>query len=408
MENNNNMVELFWRGIQEGNLSQVRDCVSTTPLLVNAVHPEQKLSAFEMALAAGYQKIAQALMETPDFDLDLPQHNPLRIAIELGYLDLAQELLNQGANPNYRPRGMSSALLLCLEREYFNLAELMVVKGAEVDIRNDAGWTPLIWASVKGHLKTVEFLLNHRASIHICNNEGWNAITGAYFKKRLDIVQILKEEGAVFSERFKQAVLFSAFENGEQELVLELLQDGVSPDSTDTQGESILAKAVNKGDMRLIDALIPQANVNVRDASGVPVIALLAQHGYAEQVKAVLSRGADVNLKSKMGNTALILACRYNQLETAKLLLDNGADINAVNTQKMTALMTAAEIGALELVKLLFGYKPNLLLTDDKGRTAKKWALDKAPKLNSGALRDSSFEAIAKLLTLPGHYVNDR
>lgn len=137
---------IFWDAVRLGDVATFKQQLVELPDLVNAVHPEEKLSAFEIALASGFVALAETLLEYAEFNLNHAQHNPLRLAVELGFVELAERLLHMGALPNYRPRGMSSALLLCLEKEYYDLAELMIAKGAEVNIRNDKGWTPLIWA----------------------------------------------------------------------------------------------------------------------------------------------------------------------------------------------------------------------------------------------------------------------
>ena len=199
--------------VMQGDSTKVKELVAQKPESVNFICEESGKSLFEIALEAGYSNIATTLLKSEEFDLNLPAHNPLRITIALGYIELAKELLNLGANPNYRPEQISSSLLLCLENEYFDLAQLMVDKGAEVDIRNNKGWTPLIWTSIKGRKLAVDFLIKNGANINICNNDGWNAITGAYFKNRKDIVNILSKEGAVFSARFSEAALLSSYQS---------------------------------------------------------------------------------------------------------------------------------------------------------------------------------------------------
>ena len=48
-------------------------------------------SAFEIAISSGYSKIANLLIECPEFDINLSGHNPLRLAIDLGFIDIAHQ-----------------------------------------------------------------------------------------------------------------------------------------------------------------------------------------------------------------------------------------------------------------------------------------------------------------------------
>ncbi|MGI2030300.1 ankyrin repeat domain-containing protein [Endozoicomonas acroporae] len=271
------------------------------------------------------------MIEQDCFDPDFGRTSPLQLCIEKGHLSLAQMLLERGANPNIGTAESASALLSALEHEYFDLAELMVAKGAEVDVRNDKGWTPLIWAAIKGRKQAVEFLIKHNADIHACNNDGWNAVTGAFFKKRTDIVELLKQKGAVFGARFAEAALMSAYQDGNLRLVNELLDSGVSASISDETGESLLAKAMGRGDRDIVIRLLELgADPNARcNNESMPLLVLAATDGDLELVEKFIVAGAGVNLSSSKGRTALWRAACNNHIEVVNLLLKHGANPNA-------------------------------------------------------------------------------
>ncbi len=378
------------------------------PALVNNVS-EQGLSVFEALLNAGYTKVAAEFIELDTFDVNHAGHNPLRISVATGCVDIAIKLLNQGSNPNYRPEGMSSALLLSLENEYFDLAEHMVELGAEVDIRNAQGWTPLIWASMKGRQKAVEFLLSHGANIHACNNDGWNAVTGAYFKKRTVIVELLLSKGAVFGAKYAEAALLSAYDNGYKDVALHLLEEmQTSPNIADDKNITLLAKAIEKGDWPFAKQLLEKgADANVVCSNGLPVIAELAKNGQDEMITLFLQQGADIHLASASGHTALYEAALNNQIETVKLLASKGANINKQTKRGWTALISAASKGLLEMVELLLALGANTELQTEKGSAAKAIALANAPRTERyKSLADTAYKTIAEKLTLPGHFID--
>jgi len=400
------MRELFSL-IENGDVKTLITAVEEDSDQVNVVSIDG-LSLFEALLNAGYTTAAEHFMSLPKFDINHQGHNPLRIAVAMGCIDLARSLLEKGASPNYRPEGIASALLLCLENEYFDLAELMVEQGAEVDIRNDQGWTPLIWASLKGRRKAVDFLIEHGANIHACNNDGWNAVTGAYFKKRTDLVNLLLGKGAVFGARYAEAALLSAYENGYGDVVSHLLDEfNTNPNVTDAANISLLAKAVDKGDWDFVKTLLEKdADVNLTDVDGVPVLAVLAGNGHKELIALLLEKGADIHLASESGLTAIYLAAKNNQLDTLQFLIERGADINVQTTSGWTPLMVAAARGYLAIVQSLVEAGANQALMTEKNQTAKTIAYSNAPRIDgisSRGMESTVFKTIVTILTLPGH-----
>lgn len=405
------VAQQYFDAIHHGNLPAIKPLLADHPSLVNLVDEQNNKTAFELALAGGMSKIAWLLIESESFDVNHQGHHPLRVAIDLGFLDLAEHLLEKGSNPNYRPEHMSSALLLCLEKEYFDLAELMVKHGAEVDIRNDKGWTPLIWAAIKGRKAAVEFLLGHGANIHLCNNDGWNAITGAYFKKRIEVVDTLKKAGAVFGASYSEAALISAYNNGYLDIVDSLLEQGVNPNVCDDNGESLIIKAAENGHHALLKKLVEyQADVNCRNASSLPLITILAKDGHTELVKLVLDAGADVNLADSGGITALYRAASFNHVATVQLLIERGANFNATTKKgKWTPLMIAAEEGYQRIVEVLLEAGANTQLMNNDNKTAKTLTRKLAPRTGTfkdGQLKDCAYKEILELLTLPGHFID--
>lgn len=393
--------------IASGESQALITALETDPLLINVVS-EDGLSVFEALMKAGYTRTAAHIVELPEFDIDHVGHNPLRIAVAVGSLDIAHTLLQKGSTPNYQPEGMASVLLLCLENEYFELAEFMVAQGAEVDIRNEHGWTPLMWASMKGRREAVDFLLRHGANIHACNNEGWNAVTGAFFKRRKDIVDLLLEKNAVFGAKYAEAALIAAYQKGNVDVVSYLLKDLlVNPNVADESSVSLLAKAVVNADWQLVTLLLEKgADVNEMDAKGIPLLALVSKNGNDEIIRKFLAEGADINLRSEGGESAVYLAAKHNQIESVRLLLNQGADINVQNAEGLTPLMIAANRGYLAMAELLVQQGANIELLSKNGNTAKKVALLNAPRTRQKHLAEGAHKAIAEELTLPGHHID--
>jgi ankyrin repeat protein len=71
-----------------------------------------------------------------------------------------------------------------------------------------------------------------------------------------------------------------------------------------------------------------------------------ARAGDADEVRALLDRGADVDGRDANGATALVAAAYGNHVEVARLLAEAGADVNAKDeTEQSAYLIATSEVG---------------------------------------------------------------
>jgi uncharacterized protein len=385
----------LFESINIGNKNAVLEVLNESAAELNNID-DSGLCPFTIALQKGFKSIARIILNKPCFDIDQLNAQPLRASIELGYLDFSQELLRKGANPNFS-KGNKFPLLIALECEHFDLASQMLECGAEINIRNEQGWTPLIWASIKGRTDIVQFLLAHGADVHICCNDGWNALTGAHFKNRTDIAALLKEKGATFPSKYAEAALLSSFEAGYLDVSEDLVKQGTNVDIADGEGNSLLMKAIIRGDDSFVKLLIEHGlDVNAKDSNGVTALMLLAKTSKVELLELVISAGASVNQKTKKGRTALWFATATNNQPVVSKLVSSGADIDSAKSNGWTSLMLAAQSGIPSCVKLLLDLGANPALKTEKGSTAHDIAISNRPVLSN----DENYERYKKTIAL--------
>lgn len=161
---------------------------------------------------------------------------------------------------------------------------------------------------------------------------------------------------------------------GDKSDLIDLLRRGVEVDSSDANGNTLLALAARQGNSELVTLLLKaRANPAIANRYGEDALLLAAYHGHLAVVKQLVLAGVDIN-RAK-GWTPLGYAAFQGREEVADYLLDQGADVNVALDNGTTPLMLAARNGHLGLVKLLLEYKADTTLRNDAGLSAKDWAL---------------------------------
>jgi ankyrin repeat protein len=86
------------------------------------------------------------------------------------------------------------------------------------------------------------------------------------------------------------------------------------------------------------------------------------ENGRANEVAALIAKGADANATPADGNAPLILAARRGDVQTARVLLAHGAEVNVGEdfTHQCPPLQGASATGNVEMVKLLLANGANV------------------------------------------------
>eukprot|EP00808_Paulinella_micropora_P010575 g72662.t1 len=166
--------------------------------------------------------------------------------------------------------------------------------------------------------------------------------------------------------------------NGNLQRVKDLLAQGVSADSEDSDGFPALVNAGFKGHTAVAEALLTaRANVHVTDPNGNTALILAGINGQTATAQALLAAGAHTEAKNKEGNTALILAGCFGHRAIAQALLAAGAHIEAKDNLGDTALTLAGYNGQTATAEVLLAAGANIDHKGDEGKTALEWAREK-------------------------------
>jgi ankyrin repeat protein len=268
---------------------------------------------------------------------------PLHVASGRRHVDVAQLLLEHGADTKAVDSGKSTPLLRASQGGYVELARILLEHGADTEIRDFKKHTPLLLASKDGHVELSRTLLEHGADTEARNDR-------------------------------KYTPLLLAAEWGHVEVVRVLLEHGADTDARQERGSGALELPSLHGHVEVVRVLL-EHGADVKGRGWLNQTPLHYAEG-EEIARLFLKHGADANALDFMGQTPLHQASERGRVGAARVLLEHGVDVNARDANSATALHLASRPkysiwgrGHPDVVRLLLQYNPDVRARDDKGQT---------------------------------------
>ena len=369
-------------------------------------------------------------------------------AAEDGDADAVCEYLRRGANIEAQKTGnLRTALMIAALDGHADVAELLINNGADVNYRGgnggyggrpnpgrwrdypDSNWPALLYAAGwNGNVAVARLLLDNSANIELGDDRNRRPLWEAAFNGHLDMMELLLDRGADVNGADVWGITplhapgpHYGYPGDPEwpyaaEVAEYLISRGANVNALDTWGRSPLdlyagwnhpnaAAVVREAGGRCFVETGPLCEVAV--ATPEPVVgtvvasdtvcaagslsadgmtqaqldAGLLSAAAANNMAGVceyLRRGANVDAEgpsdTMLRETALINAAVYGRLEMARLLLNNGADVGAKVRDRgksdMTALIYASAAGHADVVELLLDEGAEIDATDSRRRGA--------------------------------------
>ncbi|RTE84485.1 hypothetical protein BHE90_000848 [Fusarium euwallaceae] len=262
-------------------------------------------------------------LEDPNMTVD-DQSTILHLAIESGCLSLAFELLSKGANPNNgrNARGHPSPLQIAVHHNFIDLAQRLVELGADPDVDFEDG-LPLIFLAIKSSYWGLfhALLLRDPFSGDQRHEPSFDAASHYICKMPFD-------------PQFSVPALLALF------------QRGANINLRNEAGETPLLLAIREGSRELMNELFQYgADPTIGDNIGIRPLHY-AEDAYT--IRYLLQRGASLNAATNRDQvTALMVAAHRGRAEAVDALLNEGANPDpCLNTHTH---VIAREIGVLDL-----------------------------------------------------------
>ncbi|KAM7220562.1 Ankyrin repeat-containing domain protein [Rhypophila decipiens] len=345
----------------------------------------------------GHVTVAQLLLNTCDGRISKDHEKRYRSyclewAAENGNTEMAEQLLEEGADVNIRDSLQMTPLHLSIRNGHTVISEILLDRGADIEARDDdkSGETPIMWAIERNRPKLVEFFISKGANLRKCDRLGRNPLIRAIHGGREEMIEVILKSDADFQGKDERP--------DEGDVARDLIPKSPAlVDMPDREGETPLYLAASLGAPGMVKLLLNAgASIEPRPNTWSAIYGA-ARCSDPAVFTLLLDKGADPNRKCKYGWTALAAAASMGATDMVEALLEAGAEINTSDAWGMTPLYRAVEAGHLSAV--------DALLSSEAACAIKaKGGMGETPLLRAALL--GNLAVVGRLCQAPGEWVN--
>ncbi len=243
-------------------------------------------------------------------------------AVLLNDVELARARLDEGADVNTGEGEYDGPMLkIAAELGYLDMVDLLLDRGANIESMDDLGQRPLLSAARYGRTEVVRRLLDRGADINADDWSGQTALSNAAIEDHHDTYDLLLSRGA------RRGVV-DALARNDIELLIEKLGDESDVDWL-TDGRKRLAMlAAGRGNVAAVGLLLDRGAVHLKKGfigEDHSLLAEAARRGHVEVAQLLIDRGADLNAVGRDELTPLAWAIQEGRDDVAALLRHAGA-----------------------------------------------------------------------------------
>jgi ankyrin repeat protein len=126
---------------------------------------------------------------------------PLRVACGDQMKDMAEFLIEKGADVDAGGPGTSPPLIIAVRSQYKDIVRLLLEKGANPNVRLGGGKHILFVAAQSGDLDIIRLLVAHGADVNATNNQGQTILFYDFVLKDNELLTLTLDKGANINVR---------------------------------------------------------------------------------------------------------------------------------------------------------------------------------------------------------------
>ncbi|KAK4069615.1 uncharacterized protein Triagg1_7039 [Trichoderma aggressivum f. europaeum] len=267
----------------------------------------------------------------------------LHLAVQFELYEAISMLLKNGCDINGRHGLEATPLLMAINNGYMGIAEMLLDNGAHMGA--GSGQSILYVAVAMGPINYSERFVQKLIAKGIDDGEDFSLYSPfAAELGREAIVKLLLDEGANINavDDTLRTPLHMAIMYDEEAIMKLLVDQGADIEAADTTGQTPLHFAVRYHRDAAVKLLLDEgADVNATDEYLDTPLHTAAISGNGAIMKLLLEKGADIEAEDIIGQTPLHFAVRYYDDAAVTVLIDEGANIDATDYRGRTPLDVA-------------------------------------------------------------------
>ncbi|CAD5113657.1 DgyrCDS2818 [Dimorphilus gyrociliatus] len=366
LTNNKNDTPVLWAA-RWNHIETVKAMIT---LKANLQHQNDKGSTpLYWAIRYGFPDMVKVLIEEGKADINQTRKlglvSPLILAASMGYSQILEILLENGANVDTTIHGHETALHYASALGHTTCAKILLNKGASVDFLNELGETPLQLAAMGDHCEIVNLLLENGARLDHSSKDGTSLWHIAIEKKDTTLLELFIQfymqtrrlSKLIFPENTRSPLHIAAY-YGSVSAIKEFKEYGVDLQGCDEHGNTILHVGARENHSEFLSEFLDHSLVDLQSKNGETALHVAVRYDLSESVKVLLKK-SKLSIYNEQGESVVHVAAKSSSPEIVSSLIEvlvktaSWSHVNNGDKQGNTILHIAARFERSDLLKTL-------------------------------------------------------